>query len=127
MLYAIDALALLGGWVTLLAGSAAWIVGQVWRGWSMVAANWLLSLSVILFYYSIVLRYLLTGQEQGFAWGLQFTRFDVSAVVIPVGLFFCWFGGSRWVKGLGATIIVSGLVHVYPGIIYPVEVITIGE
>ena len=121
---AFDALANLGGWVSLLAGSAAWVV---WRGRSIVDAKWLLSLAVVLFYYSMVLRYLFTELDWGFSWGLQLTRFDVSAVVIPVGLCCCWFGERRWVMVLGAAIIVAGVANVVPGLLYPIEGIGTAE
>ena len=55
-------------------------------------ANWLLSLSVVLFYYFLVLRPWLAGLDWGIAWGMEISRFDISAVVIPVGLLCCWLG-----------------------------------
>ncbi len=106
MMSAINAIADIGGWASLLAGSAVWVVR---RERFMLAVNWLLSLAVILFYYSLVLRHL---PDQG--WGLHITRFDVSAVAIPVGLYCCWFAESRWTRRLGAAIIVAGFANVFP-------------
>ena len=118
---AIDALASIGGWISLLSGSAAWIAERAWRGKSIHAARWLLSVAVILFYYSMVLRYLVAELDWEFSWRLQITRFDVSAIAIPVGLFCCWFGVGRWVKVLGVAIILAGFVNAFPGLLYPIE------
>ena len=90
-------------------------------------SHWLLSLSVILFYYSMVLRYLFGELDRGFDCGLQLTRFDVSAAMIPAGLFCCWFGNSRWIKGLGVAVIVAGFAIVFPGLLYPIEGVETGS
>ena len=121
---AIDGVVFIGAWASLLGGFAGWIL----RRWGQPAAmaNWLLSLSVVLFYYFLVLRPWFAGLDWGIAWGLEISRFDISAVVIPVGLLCCWLGKSSMTRGLGAAAIVGGLVIVFPGV-HPIEGVEIGS
>lgn len=112
---AVDALASIGAWALLLLGAAVRIVRF---GQGSPLANWLLSLSVALFYYWLVLRVLFSGLDLRPIWEAETTRIEVAALLVPAGLFCCWFGKSRWVRALGAAAIAMGLIMVFPGLYY---------
>ena len=121
---AIDGLVSIGAWGSLLGGSAVRVVRF---GQPSTLANWLLSLAVILFYHSLVLRHWFAGLDLGTVWETEITRFELSAVFVPAGLLCCRFGKNRWAKGLGATVIVAGFANVFPGLLYAVEGLEAGN
>ena len=112
---AVNSLILIGAWLSLLAGFGAW---AIWRENSTTHAKWLPALAVLLFYWSLVLRHWLA--ESWDPWDSAITRFDVSGVLVPIGLFCCLADG-RWMKGLGVTLIAAGFINVFPGLLYPLE------
>jgi hypothetical protein len=116
---AVEEIMAVGAWLALLGGAAARIV---WFRHPPAFAAWLITLAVIFFYYSLVLRFWFAETLDKVAlWNPEISQLDVSVVLVPIGLLCCWFSGHRQGKALGAVLIVAAFVLILPDLMFPSE------
>ena len=85
------------------------------------AASYFLSLAVVLYYVTWLLRYQLASLELIGDWGFGLTRFGLITILVLGGLALCWHATSGQSRAFGVAAILAGFALAYPGLVLPIE------
>ena len=86
-----------------------------------MAANFCLSIGVLLLYASWFLRDQPAGFDLSGHWGFRPTGLEVMTILVLGGMAACWCAKTATGRIFGVIAIIAGFVVIYPGVVFPIE------